>query len=189
MDIAGIYSNQATHGTGSGSVAATASANRAPSPAASAANGADTVTLSDQGRELARAMGSDAAPEETPGKTTEDYPLEAYRIPGWYIDLTGGYTMLSGGIGSSWEECRTGYDRLSNADKDLYDEYSGILKGYYDQERAAAGISNDTGDYWRNFLQKPEVQDRVRQAVVDRLAADPRATELMRRFGIIGHPR
>ena len=172
MDITGIYSNQAAHGAGIG----TAQAKGRADAGAETGRDADTVTLSEQARKLAGDMDTETA--------REDYPLEAYRIPGWYVDLTGGYTMFNGDIGSSWEESRTGYDRLGSADKDLYDEYAGILKGYYDQERAAAGISNDIGDYWRNFLQKPDVQDAVRQAVIDRLDADPRAMELMRRFGI-----
>ena len=171
MDVTGIPSTKGTYGAIYEPTAAGPSAT-----AAESGGGADTVTISEQAKKLARGMGRETA--------EEDYPLEAYRIPDWYVDLTGGYTMLSGEIGSSWEQCRTGYDRLGNADKALYDEYSEILNGYYDQERAAAGISNDIGDYWRNFLQNAEVQETVRQAVVDRLAADPRAVALMRRFDI-----
>lgn len=118
----------------------------------------------------------------------EQYPLEAYRIPNWYAELTGGYTMLTAKIGSRGADSQTGYSRLCSAEQRKYDEYMDILSGYYRDALAEAGISKDTGDYYHNLLQNPATQEQARKSLYEHLSDDPRAMELMRHFGVEFQP-
>lgn len=154
---------------------------------------ADTLNISEEARQRAQALqrgqagstpsvqGSDASSSSA---ASAEYPLEAYAMPGWFANLFGGYNEVSITLGASWEEARTGYDKLDAADKEAYDEYAETVSSCYREELQKAGISNDTGDYYYNFLQNQETQDAVRQSVYARLQENPRAMELMNYFGI-----
>ena len=124
--------------------------------------------------------GREAAGAESSG----DYPVEAYSIPGWYVGLTGGYTTITARIGDSYMESRTGYEKLSPGDQDLYDEYSAILDEAFHDGLDLIGVSGDTGKYYNDFVKNNDNQRLVREAIYDSLESNPRAVELMRHFGI-----
>ena len=113
-----------------------------------------------------------------------DYPLEAYSIPGWFVDLTGGYSTVTARIGDSYMDTRTGYEKLSSGDQDLYDEYSAILDESFHDGLDLIGVSGDTGKYYNDFVKNNDNQRVVREAIYDSLESNPRAVELMRHFGI-----
>lgn len=145
----------------------------------------DSVSFSDKARELAEARAKDLAPEDSNARTEdEELPLEAYRIPNWYMDLFGGYTEVCTELGTSWEEGRTGFEKLDSSDQRLFEEYGGILTSYYTEEMGKIGMLGDQSKYYHDFLGNPENQRTVRNALYDRLENNPRAMELMQYFGI-----
>jgi len=115
---------------------------------------------------------------------SKNYPLEAYSIPGWFADLTGGYTTITARIGDSYEESRTGYDKLSRSDQKLYDEYHAILDDAFHNGLDMIGVSEDIGKYYNDFVKNADNQQLVRESIYDRLESNPRAVELMDHFGI-----
>ena len=123
--------------------------------------------------------------QETVGaESGGNYPLEAYSIPGWYIDLTGGYTTITAKIGASYEDTRTGFEKLNGSDQRLYTEYSEILDQAFHDGLDMIGVSGDTGKYYNDFVKNNDNQRLVREAIYDTLESNPRAVELMRHFGI-----
>lgn len=145
----------------------------------------DTVTISDKARELAAARTKEMAPEDAVKPTeNEDFPLESYRMPDWYMDLLGGYSKVTVQLGQSWEEGGTKYEKLDPADQRLFDEYAAIVTPAYREEMDKIGVLGDHGKYYHEFLENPENQRTVRNALYDRLKNNPRAMELMQYFGI-----
>ena len=154
----------------------------------------DSVAISSQGMEMARAMrreaeaasGDAVAKGEQAGESGGGgtLPLEAYSIPGWYVDLFGGYTTLPTEIGISALDAQTGYEKLGKADQRLFDRYSDILQTCYREELGRIGVSGDPEKYYHEFLLDNENQASVREAIYGRLESDPEAAGLMRHFGI-----
>ncbi|MFW5489026.1 MAG: hypothetical protein ACNI3A_11535 [Desulfovibrio sp.] len=155
--------------------------------------GEDKVTISQEAMRRAQEAADKSSEkskvtEQTQAASTakeaeEEYPLEAYRAPDWYVDLFGGNTMVTAELGISWEEGQTGYQKMNAKDQRLFDEYSEIVDSYWKQGLDDAGISG-TSKYWHNFLENPTTQEQVHQSVYQQLADNPRAMELMKYFNI-----
>lgn len=183
MDIYGIESGASV------TMVRDATRNRWDTAAETTASG-DTVSISQEAWDLAHARNQetvkplgDAARSGESG-SQEAYPVEAYSIPGWYVDLFGGYNSLQAELGVSYEQARTGYDKLSTGEQKAFDEYAGILDTYFHEELERIGVSGDTGKYYNDFILNSANQSSVREAIHARIENNPRALELMQSFDI-----
>ena len=149
----------------------------------------DKVQISNDARELAQkaqeerrtqAMTNTGQPEIPEGAL----PMVAYSIPGWMGEFTPRHAMADQTIGQKYCDSNGALrDSLSPAGKEDLGEYMHTLHETYQSELKDRGIETKL-DYYQNIVQDKNLSEQVHQAVRERLAANPRAMELMQEFGI-----
>lgn len=111
-------------------------------------------------------------------------PVEAYALPQWQVDLLPAQLLMKPVIGESYiGSSSEKYNSLSSGTRAGLQEYSRTLQEYTNEEMNKLGITNSL-DYYYKCLQDAELSEKVHQAVLDRLADDPRMMELMQSFGL-----
>ena len=147
----------------------------------------DTVEISDEARALIQKdnVEARAKAESTARNQESELPLEAYALPGWYSDLCSELNYVDTRIGLKYSDSRLArYDALSSREKDDLAEYNSTLHRYFTEELKSHGVESPA-DYYEQIVQNRNgVSDQVEQSVKERLAADPRALELMEYFGL-----
>lgn len=134
---------------------------------------ADTVTISQAGREALSSGSSGTSPEV--------YPLEYYALPQWEGDLMP--TVLSGKLGGTADEMYArGGDLIGKYDSEL-SEYAGLLGKHLQALMQEEGIDT-VPEYHQAMVVDKENSERLRLLMKDSIAGDRRMTELMDMLGI-----
>ena len=167
MSILGVHSNQ---GICNPYFAQDESRHCASSPVDRTAK-FDTVRISAQAKELAQ-------------NGDQNLPLEAFSLPGWYVDMSSDLVELDSQVGIKYSESnRARYDALSSSDKRDLAEYQDTLHKYFQEGLWQQGIESPS-DYYKNIVQNQEASEELHQVVRQSIASDSRAMELMDLFNI-----
>ncbi|MEN0036656.1 MAG: hypothetical protein AAGC78_06295 [Cellvibrio sp.] len=130
---------------------------------------ADKVTISEQGK----ALSNQEVPEEL---------LRMAMAPGWYID----YMPISSKLGTP-ETREVGYfarvETYKEQFKNELSEYWTTFSKAYESSKEEFGI-NTQNDMYEKVIKNPENSESIRQTVEQKIAANPRALELMNILGI-----
>jgi len=145
----------------------------------------DTVQISAQAKELAGNIQSNHSQVGTSRAVSDqNLPLEAFSLPGWYTDLNSDYVMVDSELGTKYSESnRARYDTLSSKDKNDLSEYQNTLQKHFQEGLQQLGIESPA-DYYKNIVLNQQGSEELHQVVHQSLAADSRAMELMKQFGI-----
>lgn len=111
-------------------------------------------------------------------------PAEAYALPQWQVDLLPEELLMKPVIGESYiGSSSEKYNSLSSGTRAGLQEYAMTLQEYTNEEMNNLGITNSV-DYYYKCMQDAELSEKVHQAVLDRLADDPRMMKLMQSFDL-----
>lgn len=140
---------------------------------ATPATTADTVSISDAGRQAASAAG-----------------VEQYAIPGWLADF--GFVLpsevatpqadgtLTGGSRSDWFEQR--YPQAAAASQSDRNTYGRLINEHYRSVLDENGIT-DTASHYQRLIADPASSEKLHQQMVERIKADPALMALLPRMG------
>lgn len=130
---------------------------------------ADKVTISEQGKMLSK----QAVPEEL---------LRMAMAPGWYQD----FLPVSSKVGTP-ESYQVGHTARMDAYKETYKneltQYGKIFHEAFETTKKEFGI-NTQNDMYEKVIKNPEYSETIRQAIDQKIAANPKAIELMNALGI-----
>lgn len=145
--------------------------------------GADSVNISDEARAIAEKAKAEESGQVKNGVALPDSSMNDSRhklmyIPEAYSSLLPN-TVPIVKIGAP---AYTGRELTTEELKDQ-NEYTQILSNVFYEERQNKGVYS-IEDYQNLTKNNDKLIDEIYQAVKERLAADPRAIELMQQFGI-----
>ena len=148
-------------------------------PAKASVSQADSVTLSEAGRQAA-ARESTAAPFMPAGTSSGDYPVEMYRMPNW---MAGSSIQVANTLGASgnWQAER--YPQFAAASAAEHKEYAGLLHSTYQALLKDNGIQS-VDDHYRALILDRASSESLRVQMQERVAANPRLLELMGKLGL-----
>lgn len=129
----------------------------------------DKVTISEQGK----ALSNQEVPEEL---------LRMAMAPGWYQD----FLPISSKLGTP-ESFKVGHsarmETYEETFKNELSEYRKIFKDAFENAKKELGI-NTQNDMYEKAIKNPEYSEALRQTVDQKIAATPKALELMNLLGI-----
>lgn len=133
------------------------------------ASSPDKVTISEQGK----ALSNQEVPEEL---------LKMAMAPGWYQD----FLPISSKLGTP-ESYSVGHfarmETYRETFKNELSEYGKIFHETFETTKKEFGINTQT-DMYEKVIKNPEFSETLRQAVDQKIAATPKALELMNILGI-----
>jgi len=150
----------------------------------------DTVEISYEAR--ARAEAAEVLKDIPPGTYSEETGipdvvregLRMFSIPGWMGEFTPRHSEADKILGQPYSESNSALrDALSPSEKEDLSEYMHTLHQHYTDELRSRNLTNIEFNKIR-FHEDASLSEEVHQAVRQRLAADPRALELMQEFGV-----
>lgn len=139
-------------------------------------SGADSVTISDAGRQAAYAE------KEVSGKqsnTSGAYPLEMYQIPSWHAEHM---FQVPGQLGVSANWFAEKYPQAASTSMSERIEYAELVQGHYQSVLDANGIQG-IEDHYRATILDQDFSEALRQQMNERIQGDTRLVELMAKMG------